>query len=68
MDNEIKSGKVTIKKQRTPMESFARTFLIAFIIFVVLGTPVFAMLGKVADINIGGSENGSLEENLPDYC
>ena len=65
MGSEIKSGNGTVKTQRTNMESFARTFLIAFIIFVILETPVFAMFGKVADMTIGNGDNGTLAEKLP---
>ena len=58
------TGKVV--KQKSPAKGFVKTFLIAFIVFVVLCTPGFAIFGKVADINPWGEgDNVSLEEELP---
>ena len=66
MGTEIRNenGKVKIKK--SPMQSFLRTFLIAFIVFVILCTPGLAIFGKVADIRLlPGGEDSVLEEQLP---
>ena len=66
MGTEIRNenGKAKIKK--SPMQSFLRTFLIAFIVFVILCTPGLAIFGQVADKNLfGDSESPVLEEQLP---
>lgn len=64
MGTEIRNGKG--KKQKGLMQSFIRTFLIAFIVFVILCTPGLAIFGKVADYNPWGEgDNVSLEEELP---
>ena len=59
------NGKTNMKK--SSLQSFLRTFLIAFIVFVLLCTPGFAIFGKVADINPWkpGSENVVLRGQLP---
>ena len=65
MGTEIRNGKADIRKN--PMQSFLRTFLIAFIVFVILCTPGLAIFGKVADINPWGTDGNkvALEEQLP---
>lgn len=65
MGTEIRNenGKAKIKK--SPMQSFLRTFLIAFIVFVILCTPGLAIFGKVADIRLPGGGDTILEEQLP---
>jgi cell envelope-related function transcriptional attenuator common domain len=45
--------------------SFIRTFLLAFIIFVILCTPGMAIFGKVADWKFIGDNKVVLEEQLP---
>ena len=64
MGTEIRNENGKIRK--SPMQSFLRTFLIAFIVFVILCTPGLAIFGKVADIRLlpGGVDN-VLEEQLP---
>jgi LCP family protein required for cell wall assembly len=54
-------------KQKNHTRSFLITFLIAFIIFVILCTPGLAIFGKVAEIKLGGAgaESVALEEALP---
>lgn len=66
MGTEIRNGNGKAKMKISPMQSFLRTFLIAFIVFVILCTPGLAIFGKVADINpwAPGSENLVLEEEL----
>lgn len=67
MGTEIKNGNATIKKD--PLQYFLRTFLIAFIVFVILCTPSLAIFGKVANVNLfNSSDNGgdaALAEQLP---
>lgn len=65
MGTEIKNGKADIRT--SPMQSFLRTFLIAFIVFILLCTPGLAIFGKVADINPWGTDGNNvvLEEQLP---
>lgn len=65
MGKEIKTG-AGAKTGRRPMESFLRTFLIAFIVFVILCTPGLAIFGKVADTHIfsPGGDGVVLEEQL----
>lgn len=55
------------KPKNTTTRSFIITFLIAFIIFVVLCTPGLAIFGKVSEIKLGGADGESvvLEEALP---
>ncbi|HVI42196.1 MAG TPA: LCP family protein [Anaerovoracaceae bacterium] len=66
MGTEITNGNGKTKQQTSPMQSFLRTFLIAFIIFISLCTPGLAIFGKVADINPWGpGDNVVLEEKLP---
>lgn len=66
MGTEIRNGNGKAKMKISPMQSFLRTFLIAFIVFVILCTPGLAIFGKVADINpwAPGSESVVLEEEL----
>ena len=67
MGTEIRKRNETVKqKQNNPAKNFLKTFLIAFIAFIVLYTPALALLGKVTDYNPwadGG--NVSLKEELP---
>jgi len=68
MGIEIINGNGKARIRTSPLQSFLRTFLIAFIVFVLLCTPGLAIFGKVADINLfppAGDGNGSLEEQLP---
>ena len=53
------------KKALSPIHSFFRTFIIAFVLFTVICTPAFAVIGKVADIQFLNTGTGvSLEEDL----
>jgi LCP family protein required for cell wall assembly len=67
MGTETKNENGKANEKKSPLQSFLRTFLIAFIVFVLLCTPGLAIFGKVADINPWkpGSENVVLKENLP---
>jgi len=67
MGTEIRNENGKAKIRKSPMQSFLRTFLIAFIVFVILCTPGLAIFGKVADINPWGEggNNVVLEEQLP---
>lgn len=65
MGTEIKSGNKPIKTPKSPMQSFIKTFIVAFIIFIFLCTPGFAVFEKVADTNLGKEGSKSLEEALP---
>jgi cell envelope-related function transcriptional attenuator common domain len=68
MGTEIKKENVKTDVKKNPMQSFLRTFLIAFIVFVILCTPGLAIFGKVSDAKlfpIGDQSTGSLEEQLP---
>ncbi len=71
MGTEIRngSGSGKAKIRTSPLQSFLRTFLIAFIVFVLLCTPGLAIFGKVADVRLfptpGDSSGDSLEEKLP---
>ncbi len=51
-------------KSKKGSGSFLRTFLVAFLIFVALGTPSLALFGKVADAKLFGEDNVVLEEEL----
>jgi LCP family protein required for cell wall assembly len=64
-ETKIANGKTNMKK--SPLQSFLRTFLVAFIVFVLLCTPGLAIFGKVADQNLlgGGEDNPVLREQLP---
>ncbi len=71
MGTEIKNGngktkEKAAKMKKSPMESFLRTFLISFIVFVLLCTPGLAIFGEVADINpwAEGDDSVKLEEQL----
>ncbi len=66
MGTEIKNGNSKAKIKTSPMQSFLRTFLIAFIVFVILCTPGLAIFGKVADYNpwTPGTDNAVLKEQL----
>ncbi len=67
MGTEIQKGKgkEKVRIPQSPMQSFLGTFIIAFIVFVVLCTPGFAMINKVADTNIfGDGDSASLETEL----
>lgn len=66
MGTEIRSGSGKGNVKTSPAQSFLRTFLIAFIVFVILCTPGLAIFGKVADITIldPGGSNYVLEEEL----
>ena len=68
MGTEIKNGNTKVKKD--PLQYFLRTFLIAFIVFVILCTPGLAIFGKVADAKLfSPSDEGggglALAEQLP---
>ena len=67
MGTEIKTENGTSAVTKSPVQSFLRTFLIAFVILVLLCTPAFAMVGKVFDTNPWGTgaEPPTLKENLP---
>ena len=67
MGTEAKNGNGKANVKKSPFQSFLRTFLIAFIVFVLLCTPGLAIFGKVADINPWkpGSENVALKDQLP---
>lgn len=67
MGKEIRNENDKVKLKSSPMQSFLRTFLIAFIVFVILCTPGLAIFGQVADYNPFNPEgdNVVLEEQLP---
>ncbi len=67
MGTETKNGNGKANEKKSPLQSFLRTFLIAFIVFVLLCTPGLAIFGKVADQNLlgGGADNPVLREQLP---
>jgi len=69
MGNDIRNGKSSarISSNNNPAQIFLKTFLIAFVIFVILCTPGLAMFGKVADYNPFDPEGEKvvLEEELP---
>ncbi|MDF3000075.1 MAG: LytR family transcriptional regulator [Bacillota bacterium] len=54
-------------KQVTPALSFVRTFLLAFVVFVLLCTPGMAIFGEVGDYNILDPEGDDvvLREQFP---
>ncbi|WP_227019709.1 LCP family protein [Sinanaerobacter chloroacetimidivorans] len=56
---------MNVKKQRSPVASFFRTFLLAFLLFVLLCTPGMAIFGKVTGQTIFGEPPVVLEEELP---
>lgn len=66
MGTEIRNEKGKTKAKSSPMQSFLRTFLISFIVFVVLCTPGLAIFGEVADYNPfdPDGKNIVLEEQL----
>lgn len=66
MGTEIRNGNGKAYTRKSPLQSFLRTFLIAFIVFVILCTPGLAIFGKVADINPWGAngDNVVLEDEL----
>lgn len=66
MGTEIKNTKGKAKVTKSPVQSFLRTFLISFIVFVILCTPGLAIFGEVADYNPFDpeGENAVLEEEL----
>lgn len=65
MENIQKKTQKKTKKQLSPIHSFFRTFIIAFLLFTVICTPAFAVIGKVADIQFIGSSGGvTFEEDL----
>lgn len=68
MNKKFKKVEKTKRKtpaERTPMQSFFRTFGIFVAIFVIVLTPVMALTGKLADFNPFGDDNVSLEDELP---
>lgn len=67
MGTDTNKGNEKVKVKKSPFQSFLRTFLIAFIVFVLLCTPGLAIFGKVADKNLlgGGDDNPALREQLP---
>lgn len=66
MGNKYSSSDGKATKSRSPVSSFFRTFFIAFILFVAIGTPVFSMMNKVAEIPILGTNNNpTLKDELP---
>lgn len=70
MGTEIRNGNGNgngkTKMKISPMQSFLRTFLISFLVFVVLCTPGLAIFGEVADYNPfdPDGDNVVLEEYL----
>lgn len=63
---EMKAMKATkTKKNNSPLYSFLKTFIIAYLVFIILLTPGFAVLNKVADVQLFGDDNVTLEEELP---
>lgn len=64
----LKSSNNKAKKQKSTFQGFFKTFIIAFIVFVVVGTPSMALLGKVADgrfIPTAEGEEVRLRDELP---
>jgi len=66
MGTEIRNGNGKAYVGKSPVQSFLRTFLMSFFIFVIICTPGFAIFGKVADINPWGADgdNVVLEDEL----
>lgn len=66
MGTEVRNANGKAKMKISPMQSFLRTFLIAFIVFVILCTPGLAIFGKVADYKLFDPEGESvvLEEQF----
>lgn len=66
MGNKYSTSNGKAIKSGSPVSSFFRTFFIAFILFVAIGTPVFSMMNKVAEIPIlGTNDNPTLKDELP---
>lgn len=62
----VKKPDGNTKKIKSPLSSFFRTFVFAFLLFVMLCTPSMAIFGKVADTQIFGEPEETLEEEMPD--
>jgi LCP family protein required for cell wall assembly len=68
MGTEARNGNGKNYSKKNPAQYFLKTFLIAFIVFVILCTPGLAIFGEVADITPFSPDDGSdiaLEEQLP---
>lgn len=67
MGTEINHGNGKPISRKSPAQTFLKTFLISFVIFVVLCTPGFAIFGEVADYNPFDPQgtNVVLEEDFP---
>jgi len=71
MSNDIRNGNgknsAKISSKRDPAQYFLKTFLVAFIVFVIICTPGLAIFGEVADYNPFDPEGEQvvLEEDLP---
>lgn len=66
MGTTLRKTESKAKKRISPIHSFFRTFIIAFLVFVVICTPAFAVLGKVADVRLfPPSGDVNLQEELP---
>lgn len=64
MEDSVKKSEMKAKRNRSPLYIFFRTFIMAFLAFVVLCTPAIAIFEKVANVQIFGDDNVNLEEEL----
>lgn len=67
LENRLPRGKKRPskpKKKKTALSGFFQTFIVAFLVFVVLCTPVMAVVGGVAEYNPFGEDSPVLEEEL----
>ena len=65
MGKIVKNSEIVAKKHKSQLYIFFKTFMIAFIVFVVICTSAIAILNKVADVKLFGDKNITLEEELP---
>ncbi|MCR5481909.1 MAG: LCP family protein [Clostridia bacterium] len=56
--------KKALNARKHPARTFWRTFCIVFVLFLVIGTPVFAFFGKVSDTNVFTKDGPVLKEEL----
>ncbi|HWQ80111.1 MAG TPA: LCP family protein [Anaerovoracaceae bacterium] len=67
MGTETRNGNGKSISKKNPAQYFLKTFLVSFIVFVILCTPGLAIFGEVADYNPFDpeGEQAVLEEQLP---
>lgn len=61
----VKKSDGNTKKVKSPLSSFFRTFVFAFLLFVMLCTPSMAIFGKVTEAPLFGEVETVLEEDMP---